>query len=158
MSRFAAMSLLLSLGSYSRAAGVDQTGEQIRPLVAPFALHPGAPALEAPTYSNDVLEEPRMPRHLSLNIDELAQEADHLANEQEPWDPGLGVLTEFPPSLTDLDENFSPEVTSLPAYDLWHLKSRPLLADPGWVPTEGTLIGPGISFGIGFPVRYLGDR
>jgi hypothetical protein len=151
MNRFAAISMLLCLGSYSEAAPAAQTSAQIPQLAAPFALQQGSPGLGISSQSNAVLEGPRMPQHLSLNL-RLAPEV-----HAEPWDPGLRALTEFP-SATELDEALGPEVPNLPAYDLWHLEVPPLLAEPGWMPIEGTLVGPGISFGIGFPIHYLGQR
>ncbi len=137
MSRFTVIAMLLSLGTYSQAAPADQTPGQMLYLAAPFAL---------------LSEGPRMPQHFSLNL-RLAPEV-----HAEPWDPGLRALSEFPSALTELDQSLSPEVPNLPAYDLWHLQEPPLLAEPGWMPIEGTLVGPGISFGIGFPIHYLGQR
>ena len=152
MNRAAAISMLLCLGSYSQAAPADQTPAQIRHLAAPLALRPNAPALGISSHSNAVLEGPRMPQHLSLNL-RFAPEV-----HAEPWDPGLRALTEFPSALTELDGSLGPEVPNLPAYDLSHLQEPPLLAEPGWMPIEGTLVGPGISFGLGFPIHYLGER
>jgi hypothetical protein len=152
MNRFAAISMLLCMGSYSQAAPADQTPAQIRQLAAPLALRPNAPVPGISSHSNAVLEGPRLPQHLSLNV-RLAPEV-----HAEPWDPGLSALTQFPSAPTELNEALGPEVPNLPAYDLWHLEVPPLLAEPGWMPIEGTLVGPGISFGLGFPIRYLGER
>lgn len=152
MSRFAAVSMLLSLGSYSQAASAAQTPAQIRQLVEPFALRQDA-ELGISSHSNKVLEGPWAHPHLGLSIEEMGPKVD-----AEPWDPSVGALTEFPPASLELQESLSPKVPSLPAYDLWQLKTAPLLAEPGWMPIEGVLVGPGISFGVGFPVRFLDER
>ncbi len=57
----------------------------------------------------------------------------------------------------DLEKKLSPPPPRIPAYDLWHLETAPLIAEPGWMPIEGVLVGPGISFGLGFPIRPLGE-
>jgi len=152
MSRFLVISMLLSLGSYSQVASAAQTPAQIRQLVEPFALRQDA-ELGISSHSNEVLEGPWAHPHLGLNIGEMGPKVD-----AKPWGPSVGALTELPPAPLELQGGLSPEVPNLPAYDLWQLQAAPLLAEPGWMPIEGVLVGPGISFGVGFPVRFLGER
>jgi hypothetical protein len=152
MSRFAAIAMLLSLGTISQAAAVDDTSAHVRHPAAAFSWDTGALALVISSQPKRLSEGPRLPQHLSLNL-RLAPEVP-----AEPWDPGVGALTEFPSAATEVEASLGPEVSSLPANDLWHLENPPLLADPGWMPIEGTLVGPGISFGLGFPIHYLGER
>ena len=53
----------------------------------------------------------------------------------------------------------NPNVVYVPAYDPWVVYGPPLVAYPGWYWYPGLYaVGPGISFGLGFPIRYLGER
>jgi hypothetical protein len=59
--------------------------------------------------------------------------------------------------LVDLEKRLSPSPPRIPSHDLVYLRSDPLLAEPGWMPFEGVLVGPGISLGLGFPIQPLGQ-
>ncbi len=151
MSRFAVVLPILSLGfSYSQVAAADQTSEQIQRLLAPIAFYSDAPTLGTSTHSSEVKPD-RWTQHSTLDFDELAQEV-----ARQRWDSGPRAPAQSPSLLIDLNNRLSPEVANAPAYDFWHLEGTPIMSDPGWVPIQGGFIGPGISFGIGFPIAFLG--
>ncbi len=152
MSRFAVVLPILSLGlSYSQIAEADQTSEQIKRPLPPSAFHSDTPVLGTSTRPNQVVEADRWMQHSTLDFDQLAQEV-----AKQPRDSGLRAPAQFPSLLRDLNSSLSPEVVNAPN-DFWHLEGSPIMADPGWVPIQGGFIGPGISFGIGFPISYLGN-
>jgi hypothetical protein len=82
------------------------TPAQLQQLVAPLALYPDeliAQILAAATYPEQVVEADRwMQQHDKLVGQELAQEVD-----QQPWDPSVKALTEFPSVLANMDKNLS---------------------------------------------------
>jgi|GEM_PF-5110271 len=122
--------------SYSQVASADPACEQVHVLV-PIASYSDSPVLEASTHPSEVFEADR-PTH------------------QHSWDPGVTPLTQSPSVLTNVDENRKPGASYVPTNDFLQPEERPLLVYPDWVPTEGTFIGPGISFGIGFPIGFIG--
>ena len=83
-----------------------QTPEQLQQLVAPIALYPDAlvaQVLAAATYPDQVVEADRwIQQHTDLKGDQLALEVD-----QQPWDPSVKALTEFPSVLANMDKNLS---------------------------------------------------
>jgi hypothetical protein len=92
--------------SISRVALADQTPEQIQDLVAPIALYPDAlvaQVLGASTHPSQVAEANRwMLDHSNLPKEQLAQQVD-----EQPWDPSVRALTQFPTVLADLDKDLS---------------------------------------------------
>src|SRR2546430_11026813 len=82
------------------------TPAQLQQLVAPIALYPDeliGQILAAATYPEQVVEAERwMQQHGELKGQELAQEVD-----QQPWDPSVKALTEFPSVLANMDKNLS---------------------------------------------------
>src|SRR5919109_1588550 len=83
-----------------------ETPEQLQQLVAPIALYPDAlvaQILAAATYPTQVVEADRwMQQHAGLQGEQLAQEVN-----QQPWDPSVKALTEFPSVLANMDKNLS---------------------------------------------------
>jgi Protein of unknown function (DUF3300) len=83
-----------------------QTPAQLQQLVAPIALYPDAlvaQILAAATYPDQVVEADRwMQQHPGLKGDQLGQEVN-----QQPWDPSVKALTEFPAVLANMDKNLS---------------------------------------------------
>jgi hypothetical protein len=75
-------------------------------LVAPIALYPDAlvaQILAAATYPTDIVVANRwMQQYPDLKGDALAQEVD-----QQPWDPSVKALTQFPQVLDMMDKNLS---------------------------------------------------
>jgi len=73
----------------------QQTPEQLQQLVAPVALYPDAlvaQVLAASTYPDQVVVADRwLQQHPDLKGEQLAQAVD-----QQPWDPSVKALTEFP--------------------------------------------------------------
>jgi hypothetical protein len=84
----------------------QQTPEELQQLVAPIALYADAlvaQILAASTYPTEVVEADRwMQQHPDLKGPALAQAAD-----QQPWDPSLKALTQFPSVLENMDRNLS---------------------------------------------------
>src|ERR1700759_4453712 len=80
--------------------------EQLQQLVAPIALYPDAlvaQILAAATYPDQVVEADRwMEQNPGLQGQQLGQEVD-----QQPWDPSVKALTEFPSVLANMDKNLS---------------------------------------------------
>src|SRR5919108_5933784 len=80
--------------------------EQLQQLVAPIAVYPDAlvaQILAAATYPEQVVEADRwMQQHTELQGEQLAQEVN-----QQPWDPSVKALTQFPSVLANLDKNLS---------------------------------------------------
>src|ERR671925_1242262 len=83
-----------------------ETPEQLQQLVAPIAVYPDAlvaQILAAATYPEQVVEADRwMQQHTGLQGAQLAQEVD-----QQPWDPSVKALTQFPSVLANMDKNLS---------------------------------------------------
>jgi hypothetical protein len=79
---------------------------QLDSLVAPIALYPDAlvaQVLAASTYPNEVVEADQwLKDHSSLQGDALAQ-----AVNQQPWDPSVQALTQFPSVLDQMANNLS---------------------------------------------------
>jgi hypothetical protein len=82
------------------------TPAQLQQLVAPIALYPDALAaqiLAAATYPEEVVEADRwMQQHTGVQGEQLAQAVD-----QQPWDPSVKALTQFPSVLANMDKNLS---------------------------------------------------
>ena len=83
-----------------------QTPEQVQQLVAPIALYPDAlvsQVLAAATYPTEIVEADRwIQDHPNLNGKDLANAVD-----QQPWDPSIKALTQFPAVLANMDKNLS---------------------------------------------------
>jgi uncharacterized membrane protein YgcG len=92
--------------SQSATQPVPETPEQLQQLVAPIALYPDelvAQILAAATYPEQVVEADRwMQQHTELQGEQLAQEVN-----QQPWDPSVKALTQFPSVLENMDKNLS---------------------------------------------------
>ena len=88
------------------AAPAPIPASQIDSLVAPIALYPDAlvaQVLAASTYPNEVVEADQwLKDHSSLQGDALAQ-----AVNQQPWDPSVQALTQFPSVLDQMANNLS---------------------------------------------------
>ena len=89
-----------------RVKRAEETTEQLQQLVAPIALYPDAlvaQVLAASTYPTEVVEAQRwMQQHSDLKGQALAQAVD-----QQPWDPSVRALTQFPSVLANMDKNLS---------------------------------------------------
>jgi hypothetical protein len=85
---------------------VMQTPEELQQLVAPIALYPDAlvsQILAAATYPTEIVEADRwVQNHPNLKGKDLANAVD-----QQPWDPSIKALTQFPSVLTNMDKNLS---------------------------------------------------
>jgi Protein of unknown function (DUF3300) len=85
---------------------VQQTPEQLQQLVAPIALYPDslvAQILAASAFPEQIVEADRwVQAHPDLKGDALGQAVD-----QQPWDPSVKALTEFPSVLGNMDKNLS---------------------------------------------------
>jgi hypothetical protein len=85
---------------------VQQSPQELQQLVAPIALYPDAlvaQVLAASTYPTEVVEAERwMQSHPDLKDEKLAQEVD-----QQPWDPSVKAITQFPSVLENMDKNLS---------------------------------------------------
>jgi hypothetical protein len=88
------------------APPVQQTPQELQQLVAPIALYPDAliaQILAASTYPAETVEADRwMQSHSNLKGEELAKEVD-----QQPWDPSVKALAQFPSVLENMDKNLS---------------------------------------------------
>src|ERR1700739_4384281 len=84
----------------------QQTPEHVQRLVAPIAFYPDALAaqiLAAATYPDQIVEADRwLQQHTDLKGEELGKQVD-----QQPWDPSVKALTEFPSVLANMDKNLS---------------------------------------------------
>ena len=84
----------------------QQTPEELQQLVAPIALYPDAlvsQILAASTYPTEIVEADRWVQgHANLKGKDLANAVD-----QEPWDPSIKALTQFPSVLANMDKNLS---------------------------------------------------
>jgi hypothetical protein len=84
----------------------QQTPEELQQLVAPIALYPDAlvsQILAGSTYPTEIVEADRwVQEHPDLKGRDLANAVD-----QQPWDPSIKALTQFPSVLANLDKNLS---------------------------------------------------
>ncbi len=84
----------------------QQSLGELEQLVAPIALYPDelvGQILTASTYPTEVVEASRwMQHHPRLEGQALADAVD-----QQPWDPSVKALTEFPAVLDSMNENLS---------------------------------------------------
>jgi hypothetical protein len=80
--------------------------QDLHQLVAPIALYPDAlvaQILAAATYPTEIVEADRwMQSHSGLTGEALAQQVD-----QQPWDPTVKALTQFPSVLENMDKNLA---------------------------------------------------
>ena len=85
---------------------VKQTIEELQQLVAPIALYPDAlvsQVLAGATYPTEIVEADRWVQgHPDLKGKDLANAVD-----QQPWDPSIKALTQFPSVLANMDKNLS---------------------------------------------------
>lgn len=88
------------------ASSAQPSPEQLQQLVAPIALYTDAlvaQILAAATYPEQVVQADRwLQEHRELKGEHLAQAVD-----QQPWDPSVKALTEFPSVLANMDKNLS---------------------------------------------------
>ena len=84
----------------------QQTAEELQQLVAPIAIYPDAlvsQILAASTYPTEIVEADRwVQEHPNLKGKDLADAVD-----QQPWDPSIKALTQFPSVLANMDKNLS---------------------------------------------------
>ena len=84
----------------------NQTPEELQQLVAPIALYADAlisQILAGATYPTEIVEANRwIQEHSSLKGQDLANEVDN-----QPWDPSVKALTQFPSVLANMDKNLS---------------------------------------------------
>ncbi|HEV2715145.1 MAG TPA: DUF3300 domain-containing protein [Terriglobales bacterium] len=85
---------------------VKQTPEELQQLVAPIALYPDAlvsQIVAAATYPTEIVEADRWVQdNPNLKGKDLANAVD-----QQPWDPSIKALTQFPSVLANMDKNLS---------------------------------------------------
>jgi hypothetical protein len=90
----------------SAAPPAQQSPQELQRLVAPIALYPDAlvaQVLAASTYPAEIVEADRwIENHPNVKGEQLAKEVD-----QQPWDPSVKALTQFPSVLENLDKNLS---------------------------------------------------
>ena len=95
-----------SLAGQSAPPVGKQSPEDLQQLVAPIALYPDAlvsQILAAATYPTEIVEADRWVQdHPDLKGKDLANAVD-----QQPWDPSIKALTQFPSVLAILDKNLS---------------------------------------------------
>lgn len=95
-----------SLPGQSAPPVAKQTPEQVQQLVAPIALYPDALVSQifaAATYPTEIVEADRWVQdHPNLKGKDLANAVD-----QQPWDPSIKALTQFPSVLANMDKNLS---------------------------------------------------
>jgi hypothetical protein len=93
-------------GQPPAAQSVQQSLGELEQLLAPIALYPDelvGQILTASTYPTEVVEASRwMQQHPGLEGQGLAGAVD-----QQPWDPSVKALTEFPAVLDSMNENLS---------------------------------------------------
>ena len=95
-----------STGQVPSAPVEQQTPEELQQLVAPIALYPDAlvsQILAGATYPTEIVETDRwLQEHPNLKGKDLANAVD-----QQPWDPSIKALTQFPSVLANMDKNLS---------------------------------------------------
>lgn len=109
------LGLVFLLGSTIYAAPQDEalmpmsshlSGDQLRQLVAPIALYPDAlvaQILAAAAYPDQIAQEERfVQQHPELKEDALAVEVD-----EQPWDPSVKALTQFPTVIANMARNLA---------------------------------------------------
>jgi uncharacterized membrane protein YgcG len=83
-----------------------ETSQELDQLVAPIALYPDAlvaQVLAAATYPTQIVEADRwLQDNSTLKGDALARSVD-----QQPWDPSIKALTQFPGVLSMMDKNLA---------------------------------------------------
>jgi hypothetical protein len=88
------------------ATQVVKTPEELQQMVAPIALYPDAlvsQILAAATYPTEIVEADRWVQdHSNLKGNDLANAVD-----QQPWDPSIKAITQFPSVLANLDKNLA---------------------------------------------------
>ena len=93
-------------GSDTPVTSGEPTQQELQQLVAPIALYPDslvAQILAASTYPAQIVEADRwLQANPGLKGDQLAQAVD-----QQPWDPSVKALAEFPSVLANMDKNLS---------------------------------------------------
>jgi Protein of unknown function (DUF3300) len=98
--------IVTSPASQVSGAAPQLSPDQLNQMVAPIALYPDAlvaQILGAATYPTEIVEADRwMQQHANLKGQALAQEVD-----QQPWDPSVKALTQFPSVLANMDRNLS---------------------------------------------------
>src|SRR5882724_10142609 len=84
----------------------QESPQELQQLVAPIALYPDAlvaQILAASTYPTEIVEADRwMQSRSNLKGEQLAKEVD-----QQPWDPSVKALAQFPSVLENMDKNLS---------------------------------------------------
>src|SRR5258705_8613735 len=97
-------SLAFATGAFAQAAPLPS--EQDQQLVAPIALYPDslvAQILAASTNPTEIVQAWRwMQQHSGLQGQQLADAVD-----QQPWDPSVKALTQFPSVLENMNSNLS---------------------------------------------------
>jgi Protein of unknown function (DUF3300) len=92
--------------SQSETQPAPESPDQLQQLVAPIALYPDqlvAEILAASTYPAQIVEADRwLQQHTNLKGEQLMT-----AVNQQPWDPSVKALTQFPSVLANLDKNLS---------------------------------------------------
>src|SRR6267154_2930521 len=87
-------------------AVAGQTPQQLQQLVAPIALYPDAlvaQILAASAYPIEIVEAERwMLQHAELHGEALAHAVD-----EQPWDPSVKALTQFPSVLANMNTNLA---------------------------------------------------
>lgn len=87
-------------------ASAQPTPQELQQLVAPIALYPDslvAQILAASTYPAQIVEADRwLQAHPELKEGALANAVD-----QQPWDPSVKAVAEFPSVLSNMDKNLS---------------------------------------------------
>ena len=93
-------------GGQDTSGSVEQTPEELQQLVAPIALYPDAlvsQILAAATYPTEIVEADRwVDEHSNLKRNDLGTEVD-----EQPWDPSVKALAQFPSVLANMDKNLS---------------------------------------------------
>src|ERR1700722_9859608 len=88
------------------AQAAQQSPEQLQELVAPIALYPDAliaQILAAASYPAEVVDAGKwVQQNKNLQGDQLAQAVD-----QQPWDPSVKALTQFPAVLANMNQNLA---------------------------------------------------
>jgi len=88
----------------SPAPAPQPSPEELQQLLAPIALYPDAlvaQILAASTYPTQIVEADRwIESHSDLKGEKLAKEVD-----QQPWDPSVKALAQFPSVLENMDKN-----------------------------------------------------
>jgi hypothetical protein len=88
------------------APAAQQSAEELQQLVAPIALYPDelvSQIVAGATYPTEIVQADRwIQEHPELKGKDLASEVD-----QQPWDPSVKALAQFPSVLANMDKNLS---------------------------------------------------